>query len=80
MALHAFCDEGSNAAAFPLSTLFMTIENKGGSDETSPSSPEARADALLNEAWKPGIEHCYVCSSYLFKVVRFFFLQLNALA
>lgn len=54
MALHAFCDEGSNAAAFPLSTLFMTIENKSGPDVTSTSSPEARADALLNKAWKPG--------------------------
>ncbi len=59
MALHAFCDEGSNAAAFPLSTLFMTIENKGGPDVTSPSSPEARADALLNKAWKPGAEDNY---------------------
>jgi hypothetical protein len=27
MALHAFCDEGSAAASFPFSALFMTIEN-----------------------------------------------------
>ena len=27
MALHAFCDEGSEAAFFPFSTVFMTIEN-----------------------------------------------------
>jgi len=32
MALHAFCDEGSVAAAFPFSTLFMTIENKEPDD------------------------------------------------